>query len=72
TARIDLINAIVPSWFDATCLVLPALMLWDFASLRRLHKVTLWGGLVFLILDFGMGPVGRTAPWMWLMHHVVG
>lgn len=71
-ARIDALSAVFPSWFDVVALLLPALLCWDFFSLRRAHPVTLWGGLVFLVLDFGMGPLGRTGAWLAMMHHLVG
>jgi hypothetical protein len=32
--------------------------------LKRLHWVTLWGGLAFLIVDLGAIHLGLSAPWL--------
>lgn len=70
TARIDVINAMFPEWFDATSFLLVALALWDVATKRRPHPVTLWGGIIFLIIDMGSLPLGMTDGWLTLMKNI--
>ena len=45
-------------------LFLAALALWDIATLKRFHRVTLLGGLVLIAEGLLRGPIGET-PW-WL------
>ena len=71
-ARIGAIGAFFPVWFDATALLLPALALWDLATLRRVHPVTLWGGAIYLLVDIGAIPLASSAPGMALIRMVTG
>lgn len=64
TARIGLLRAIIPPWFDATLLLLIPLILWDMLSIGRPHRVTLWGGLLLLVVTLGAVPIGMTQPWL--------
>ena len=64
TARIGLLRAIIPPWFDATLLLLIPLIIWDMTSQGRPHRVTLWGGLSLLVVTLGAVPIGMTPPWL--------
>lgn len=46
-----------------TTLVLAALAIWDFRSQRRIHPITLWAGIPFLISQPLRIPVAQTEAW---------
>lgn len=45
-------------------LFLVPMIAWDLASRRKLHEVTLWGGLAFVVYGF-LAPAIVSSPW-WL------
>jgi hypothetical protein len=49
--------------FWATTPLLVPLVVWDFATLKRLHPATLWGGLAFLIYGPLREMVAATPAW---------
>lgn len=56
---------IVAFWFTAPLLI--PLVVWDFATLKRLHPATLWGGLAFLVYGPLREMAAATPAW-----HAVG
>jgi hypothetical protein len=63
-ARIQILNAVGPqAFFGVTVLFVVAVVAYDFRTRRRIHAVSLWGGL-FLALSFpGRIAVGHTDAW---------
>lgn len=63
---------IVAFWFTVPFLI--PLVVWDFATLRRLHPATLWGGLAFLAYGPLREMAAATPVWgaagKWAMAHL--
>jgi hypothetical protein len=64
-ARIRVLNAIGPqAFFGVTVLFIAAVVAYDYWTRRRVHAVSLWGGL-FLALSFpGRIALGHTDAWL--------
>jgi len=66
-ARVSIFHAILPPWLDPTVFMLVPLVLWDLATLRRIHPTTVKGGLLIAAVLLLSVPLGMTKPW-----HAVG
>ena len=53
-------------------LYLVALIGWDFASLRRVHPATFWGGALVLLTTIGPVFIWRSAAWLAFARSVTG
>jgi hypothetical protein len=63
-ARWPVVNALGPlAYFAITDLFIVALGVWDFRSRGRLHRVTLWGGLVLIISQPLRLMISGTSAW---------
>jgi len=71
--RIRILNAVGPqAFFGVTVLFILAVVAYDYWTRRRVHAVSLWGGL-FLAVSFpGRIAIGHTDAWLtfarWLIH----
>jgi hypothetical protein len=74
-ATIGLVTAAVARWpgvldggpllfFGLTDLFIVALAVWDFRSLRKLHPVTLWGGLLIIVSQPLRLMISGTPAWL--------
>jgi hypothetical protein len=70
--RVALFHGFLPSWMTATVLLLVPLVLWDIATLRRVHPTTLWGGALVAAALLLWVPLGSTATWHGLVHSTTG
>lgn len=72
-ARIPLMFRLDLPFFEAYVVsaLVALLAVWDLTSLRRLHNVTLWAGLVLIVFLFVRIPLAETDAWqtfaLWLM-----
>jgi hypothetical protein len=70
TAAIARLPPVVPlgpvGFFGGTDLFLVALVVYDLATLKRVHPATLWGGLLLVVSQPGRLLVGGTAAWQTL------
>ena len=71
-ARVAVFHGLLPQWLSATALFLIPLLVWDLATLRRLHRTTVVGGLLVAAAVLGAIPLGMTAPWHALVSTVIG
>jgi uncharacterized membrane protein len=64
-SRMQVLNAVGPlAFFGVTVLFIAALVAYDYSTRRRVHAVSLWGGL-FLALSFpGRIALGHTDAWL--------
>lgn len=70
--RVDFFHAILPPWLDFTPFMVIPLVLWDLATLKKVHRTTVWGGLLVagaLILSV---PIGMTRPWHAIVETLIG
>ena len=70
--RVGVFHQILPPWLDATVLLLIPIILWDLATLRRIHPATILGSalaVVSLILSI---PLGQSAAWHGFAASVLG
>lgn len=67
-ARVMLFHQFLPPWMTPTLLMLVPLVIWDLATLRRVHPTTVWGGLLAAAVLLLAVPIGSSAPW----HAMVG
>lgn len=58
--------------FWVTCLFLAPMAVWDLATLRRLHPVTLWGGLAFIVSGPLREALSSTPAWLAFAKAAVG
>ena len=64
-ARWPIINSLGPlAYFGMTDLFVVALALWDFKFRKKLHRVTLWGGLLLIISHPVRLVLSGTAAWL--------
>lgn len=64
-ARWPVISSLGPlAYFGITDLFVVALAIWDFKSRKKLHRVTLWGGLLLIISHPVRLVVSGTAAWL--------
>lgn len=72
-ARIPLMFRLDLPFFESYVVVafVALLAAWDLISMRRLHKVTIWGGLALIVFLFVRIPLAQTDAWqafaLWLM-----
>jgi FtsH-binding integral membrane protein len=62
-ARVAFFHGILPQWMSATTLLLIPLVAWDLATLRRLHRTTVLGGLLVAAALLLSIPIGMSQPW---------
>ena len=67
-ARVTFFHGYLPPWMSATVLLLIPLLIWDLATLRRIHRTTVMGGLLVASALLLAVPIGMTKPW----HAAVG
>lgn len=71
-ARVAFRHPFLPEWMSATVLLLIPLLLWDLATLRRVHPVTIWGGLMVAAALMLSVPIGMTKPWHNFVSAIIG
>jgi FtsH-binding integral membrane protein len=71
-ARVTLLHALLPPWMSATALLLIPLVGWDLATLRRLHRTTILGGLLVAAAVLLAVPVGSSEPWHAVVSTIIG
>ena len=71
-ARVTLFHPYLPPWMSATVLLLIPLLLWDLATLRRIHRTTIFGGLLVAGALMLSVPIGMTRPWHAAVGSIVG
>jgi hypothetical protein len=62
-ARVSFFHGYLPLWLSPTVLMLIPLLVWDLATLRRIHRTTIAGGLVVAAAVLLAVPLGMTKPW---------
>jgi len=71
-ARVTLFHPYLPPWMSATVFLLVPLLVWDLATLHRIHPATARGGLLVAASLLLSVPVGMTAPWHSLVGTLIG
>ena len=71
-ARIGLFHAFLPDWLDPTVFMLIPLVLWDLATLGRVHRTTIRCGLLVAAVLLLAVPIGMTRPWHVLVSVIAG
>jgi MFS family permease len=71
-ARVLFFHAYLPPWMSATVLLLIPLVIWDLATLRRIHRTSLWGGLLVAGALLLSVPIGMTRPWHVFVGTLIG
>ena len=82
-ATVNLVTAAIARWpgvislgplafFGLTDLFVIALAIWDFRTRRRLHPVTLWGGLVIIVSQPLRLVISSTPGWLAFAHWTTG
>jgi FtsH-binding integral membrane protein len=71
-ARVALFHGVLPQWMSATALFLIPLIVWDLATLRRLHRTTVLGGLLVAAAVLLAIPVGMSKPWHMAVSAIIG
>jgi hypothetical protein len=72
SGRVTLFHEIFPPWFDPTVLLLLPMLWWDWRTLGRIHRATLWGGLLIIVTAMGAVPIGMTPQWLELVRPITG
>jgi hypothetical protein len=62
-ARVALLEPLTPEWMSRTVLLIIPLIIWDLATLRRVHPTTARGGLLVAAALLLSVPIGMTRPW---------
>jgi hypothetical protein len=70
-ARVTFLH-ITPIWMSPTVLMLIPLLVWDLATLRRIHPVTIGGSLAVAAALMLSVPLGTTEPWHAFVTNVLG
>ena|SRR5947209_5730184 len=71
-ARIGLFHAFLPPWLDPALFMLIPLVVWDVATLGKVHRTTVIGGLlVAAVLLFDV-PIGMSKPWHMVVDTLIG
>jgi hypothetical protein len=71
-ARVSVFHSILPPWLDFTPFMIIPLVVWDLATLRKVHRATVWGGLLVagaLLLSI---PIGASKPWHAIVEPLIG
>jgi hypothetical protein len=71
-ARVTYFYPYIPEWMTATVLLVIPVILWDLATLRRIHSATLLGGALILLSLVASIPIGQTPAWHGLVTGVFG
>jgi hypothetical protein len=71
-ARVSLFQAYLPPWMSATVLLLIPLLVWDLATLHRVHRTSVWGGLLVAAALLLSVPIGMTRPWHAFVSALIG
>ena len=71
-ARVTFFHPYLPPWMSATALMLIPLVVWDLATLRRVHRATIGGGLLVAAALLLSVPIGMTEPWHAFVSAVIG
>lgn len=71
-ARVAAFRLFMPEWMSPTVLMLIPLILWDLATLRRVHRTTVKGGLTVAAALLLSVPLGMTKPWHSFVETVIG
>jgi hypothetical protein len=71
-ARVTMFRPYLPPWMTATVLLLIPLILWDLATLHRVHRTTLKGGLIVAAALLLSVPIGMTKPWHAFVGALIG
>jgi len=71
-ARVPLFHTLLPPWLDPTVFMLIPLVVWDLATLRRVHPTTVKGGLLVAAALLLSVPIGMTEPWHALVETLIG
>ena len=54
-ARVTLLHTFLPPWLTPTVFVLIPLIVWDLATLGKVHRTTVFGGLLVLMIRLAPG-----------------
>jgi hypothetical protein len=71
-ARVTFFHGLLPQWLSPTVLFLIPLFVWDLATLRRLHRTTMLGGLLLAAAVLLAIPIGMSAPWHAVVATIIG
>jgi FtsH-binding integral membrane protein len=71
-ARVVFLQPVLPPWMSRTVLLLVPLIVWDLATLRRVHRTTVKGGLLVAAALLLSVPIGMSRPWHALVSAVIG
>jgi hypothetical protein len=71
-ARVTMFHGLLPPWLSTTVLLLIPLLIWDLATLRRIHRTTVKGGLLVAGALLLSVPIGMTKPWHALVTTIIG
>ena len=71
-ARVTLVHAYLPPWMSATVLLLIPLIVWDLATLHRVHRTTVKGGLLVAAALLLSVPIGMSKPWHAAVSTLIG
>ena len=69
---VTLLHGLLPPWMTPTVLLLIPLLVWDLATLRRIHRTTVKGGLVVAAALLLSVPIGMSKPWHALVTTIIG
>jgi hypothetical protein len=71
-ARVTMFHGLLPPWLSTTLLLLIPLVIWDLATLRRLHRTTLTAGSFVAAVLLLAIPIGMSKPWHALVTTIIG
>ena len=71
-ARVTFFHPYLPPGMSATVLMLIPLVVWDLATLRRVHRTTVKGGLLVAAALLLSVPLGMTKPWHAFVSTLIG
>lgn len=70
--RVAVFHAFLPPWMSATVLLLIPLIVWDLATLHRVHRTTVKGGALVAAALLLSVPLGMTRPWHVFVGALIG
>lgn len=70
--RVALFHQFLPDWLDATVFMIIPLIVWDLATLSRVHRTTVKGGLAVAASLLLSVPIGSTGLWHSLVTSLLG
>ena len=71
-ARVSFFHGYLPIWLSPTVLMLIPLLVWDLATLRRIHRTTIIGGMLVAGALLLSVPLGMSKPWHAFVTTVLG